>query len=215
MDEPQSGDVAVGADGLARCAWGLSTPEYQAYHDEEWGRPVGEEVPVLENLCLEGFQAGLSWLTILRKREGFRRAFAGFDPERLANFGDADVERLLQDPGIVRNRPKVLAAIANARATLRLAESGRSLAAIVWKYRPAALEVGPSSLDELPAQTAESKALSAELRRLGFKFVGPTTVYASMQSLGVVNDHLDRCHFRAAAAADLAAFKPPRDPDTD
>ncbi|MHB8465120.1 MAG: DNA-3-methyladenine glycosylase I [Acidimicrobiales bacterium] len=200
--------VALGADGISRCPWGSSTPEYQAYHDQEWGRPVGDENRVFEKLCLEGFQSGLSWLTILRKRGGFRAAFASFEPTVVAGFGDADVERLLADAGIVRHRAKILATIANAQATVRLRDQGVSLAAIVWNHQPAASRPPPSTA-ELPASTAESKALSDELRGHGFRFVGPTTAYAAMQSLGVVNDHLVGCHFRGIAEAERARFEVP------
>jgi DNA-3-methyladenine glycosylase I len=200
--------LALGPDGLARCPWSRSAPEYVTYHDEEWGRPVGDERRIYEKLCLEGFQAGLSWLTILRKREAFRAAFASFDPEVVATFDDGDVERLLGDPGIVRHRGKIVAAVGNARATLHLREQGTSLAALVWGYEPTATP-GPVAMDDLPPSTPESKALSTELRRRGFSFVGPTTVYAAMQSLGVVNDHLAGCHVRAVAEAARAAFVAP------
>jgi DNA-3-methyladenine glycosylase I len=201
-------DLVVGEDGLARCPWGASTPEYQAYHDNEWGLPVGDNNRVFEKLCLEGFQAGLSWLTILRKREAFRRAFASFDPRKVARFDDADIARLLGDAGIIRHRGKIAATIANAQATVRLAEQGVGLAALVWRYEPAA-GPAPKAMSDLPASTAESKALSAELRRDGFRFVGPTTVYAAIQSLGLVNDHLKGCHSRAIAASARASFVAP------
>jgi DNA-3-methyladenine glycosylase I len=201
--------VVTGEDGIRRCAWGASTPEYQAYHDQEWGRPVGDDRRVFEKLCLEGFQAGLSWLTILRKRDGFRKAFAAFDPSVVAAFGDADVDRLLADTGIVRNRAKVLATINNAQAALRLRDENVSLAALVWEHEPSAS--GPPGGDgDLASSTPESKSLSAELLRRGFRFVGPTTVYAAMQSLGVVNDHLHDCHFRAIAEAERAQFRVPQ-----
>lgn len=199
--------VVRGEDGVRRCAWGAS-PEYQAYHDQEWGRPVGDDSRVFEKLCLEGFQAGLSWLTILRKRDGFRKAFASFDPTKVAVFGDAEIDRLLADTGIVRHRGKILATINNAQATVRLRAQAVSLSAIVWKHEPSAS--APLGSDEdLPSSTPESKALSAELRRHGFRFVGPTTVYAAMQSLGVVNDHLADCEFRAIAQAERAQFRVP------
>jgi DNA-3-methyladenine glycosylase I len=201
-------DLVVGEDGLARCHWGASTPEYQAYHDDEWGRPVGDDTRVLEKLCLEGFQAGLSWLTILRKREGFRRAFQFFDPGAVARFDGTDIDRLLQDPGIVRHRGKIVAAIANAQATVLLASEGISLAGLVWRYEPQAHR-GPVTIGDVPPSTPESKALSAELRRHGFRFVGPTTVYAAMQSLGVVNDHLEGCWCRGAVGSARAAFRVP------
>lgn len=202
------GDLAIGEDGVARCAWGASTPEYQAYHDHEWGLPVGDDTRVFEKLCLEGFQAGLSWLTILRKRDGFRRAFAFFDPRAVSRFGEVDIDRLLHDPGIVRHRAKIVATITNAQATVRLAAQGISLAALVWRHEP---EAGPppKRISDLPASTPESKALSAELRRHGFGFVGPTTAYAAMQSLGVVNDHLEGCHCRAITESARAGFVVP------
>lgn len=200
--------VVIGEDGVRRCAWGASTPEYLAYHDQEWGRPVGDDTRVLEKLCLEGFQAGLSWLTILRKREGFRTAFASFDPTVVAAFGDADIDRLLADTGIVRHRGKILATINNAQATVRLHGEDVSLAALVWEHEPSSSRP-PGSDGDVPSSTPESKSLSAELRRRGFRFVGPTTVYAAMQSLGVVNDHLDDCEFRAIAQAERAQFRVP------
>jgi DNA-3-methyladenine glycosylase I len=200
---------ALGADdGLVRCPWGSAPPEYRAYHDDEWGRPVGDDDRVYEKLCLEGFQSGLSWLTILRKRDAFRRAFAGFDPEVVATFGEAEVVRLLGDAGIVRHRAKIVATIDNARATVRLRDDGISLSALVWKHERPLREAAPAAGD-LPASTAESKALSAELRRQGFRFVGPTTAYAAMQSLGVVNDHVERCHFRAVVEAERKRFARP------
>jgi DNA-3-methyladenine glycosylase I len=199
------GDVIVGDDGLARCSWGASSAEYVAYHDNEWGRPVRDDDRVYEKLCLEGFQSGLSWLTILRKRDGFRRAFASFDPAKVARFTDADIDRLLADTGIVRHRGKIVATITNARATMALRERGVSLADVVWSYRPAHPRV-PEALSELPASTPESKALSVDLRRNGFVFVGPTTAYAAMQSLGVVNDHVRGCHWRDVVEAELKAL---------
>jgi len=203
-----SSDLVIGQDGVARCPWGASPPEYQAYHDNEWGLPVSDDNRVFEKLCLEGFQAGLSWLTILRKREAFRRAFASFDPRLVARFDDADITRLLGDPGIIRHRGKIVATIANAQATVRLAEQGVRLAAFVWSYEPGA-RPAPKTLSDLPASTAESKALSAELRRQGFRFVGPTTAYAAMQSLGLVNDHLKGCHSRAITGSARANFDVP------
>jgi DNA-3-methyladenine glycosylase I len=201
--------VTIGEDGISRCPWGGSTPEYQAYHDQEWGRPVGDDNRVFEKLCLEGFQAGLSWLTILRKRDGFRKAFASFEPGVVAGFGDTDVDRLLADTSIVRNRAKILAAITNAQATLRLRDRGVSLAALLWKYERG--ESRPAQrMADVPASTPESKTLSAELRKHGFRFVGPTTVYAAMQSLGVVNDHLERCQFRASSQSERSQFSPPQ-----
>ena len=189
--DPAGGPVP-GPDGKLRCPWGLSAPEYVAYHDQEWGRPVRGETAIFERLCLEGFQSGLSWLTILRKRENFRAAFAGFDLNTVAAFGDADVARLMADAGIVRNRAKINAALVNARAALGLPDG---LSALVWKYagEPAA---APRTLADVPATTPESKALSAELKRHGFTFTGPVTAYATMQACGIVNDHLAACFAR-------------------
>ncbi|HEY8792390.1 MAG TPA: DNA-3-methyladenine glycosylase I [Gaiellaceae bacterium] len=188
-----------------RC-WTTSDPAYLAYHDEEWGRPVTDERGLLERLCLEGFQSGLSWLTILRKREHFRSAFAGFDPETVARFGSRDIARLLKDAGIVRHRGKIEAAIANARGTLALREDGRPLDELVWQHRPKRRKA-PRSLGDLPSTTPESAALSKELKRAGFRFVGPTTVYAAMQACGVVNDHVARCFVRAEVQREIdAAF---------
>jgi DNA-3-methyladenine glycosylase I len=177
-----------------RC-WTSKDPVYDEYHDKEWGRPVLDERGLLERLCLEGFQSGLSWLTILRKRDNFRKAFAGFDPEAVARFGARDVKRLLGDAGIVRHRGKIEAAIANARGTLALREAGTPLEQLVWAHRPKPKRAVKSIYD-LPATTPESVALSKELKRAGFRFVGPTTVYAAMQACGVVNDHIAACHVR-------------------
>ncbi len=186
-----------GDDGHRRCSWGAGDADYRAYHDQEWGRPVIDDVALYEKLCLEGFQSGLSWLTILRKRQNFRRAFAGFDPERVSAFDDADVRRLLDDAGIVRHRGKIEATIANARATLEGQRTHGSLAALVWSFEPPRRGRGvPEDLSQLPAKVPESVALSKALLGLGFKFVGPTTVYAAMQSLGLVNDHLHGCWVR-------------------
>lgn len=192
-----------GGDRRRRCGWCLSAPDYEAYHDEEWGRPVVDDVRLYEKLCLEGFQSGLSWLTILRKRDGFRQAFAGFDPVRVAGFGERDVERLLADASIVRHRGKIEATIANAGATLAVQEAHGSLAALVWSFEPPRRgRQVPKVLGDLEATTPESKALAKELKRFGFRFVGPTTAYAAMQSLGLVNDHLAGCHVRTACDAD-------------
>jgi DNA-3-methyladenine glycosylase I len=199
-----------GDDGVARCGWCLSTSDYVAYHDHEWGRPVVDDRLLYEKLCLEGFQSGLSWLTILRKRDNFRAAFAGFDPAAVAAFGDADVVRLLGDAGIVRHRGKIEATIANARATLGVQDDLGSLAALVWSFEPDRRHRRvPVRLGEITSTTPESTALSKELRRRGFRFVGPTTAYAAMQSLGVVDDHLDGCHARAACEAERAALPAP------
>jgi DNA-3-methyladenine glycosylase I len=203
-----SDGVVADEDGRNRCAWAASTVEYRTYHDNEWGRPVGDEFRIYEKLCLEGFQAGLSWITILRKRPAFRRAFAEFDPERVAHFGPPEVEALLQDARIVRHRGKIEAVITNARAVMALHSRGLSLAGLVWSYRPAT-EKEPTALGGLEASTAESRALSRELRKNGFAFVGPTTVYSAMQSLGVVNDHLAGCEWRERCEEDRQRFAVP------
>jgi DNA-3-methyladenine glycosylase I len=187
--------LAAGADGRPRCPWGVSAPEYVGYHDHEWGRPVLDDRGLYERLCLEAFQSGLSWLTILRKREAFRTAFAQFEVAVVAAFGRGDVKRLLADEGIVRNRAKIDAAIENARAALRLGEAGGSLSELIWSFRPQANST-PRSSSDLPASTPESTALARELKRRGFRFVGPTTAYALMQACGLVNDHLVGCAVR-------------------
>ena len=189
-----------------RC-WTSKDLAYNAYHDDEWGRPVVDERGLLERLCLEGFQSGLSWLTILRKRDNFRKAFANFDAERVARFRERDVERLLQDAGIVRHRGKIEAAIANARGTLALREAGTPLQQVIWAHRPKPRRAAKSIYD-LPSTTPESEALSKELKRAGFRFVGPTTVYAAMQACGVVNDHIAACYVRAAVQRDIDAAAP-------
>jgi DNA-3-methyladenine glycosylase I len=181
-------------DERRRC-WSSTDSLYVDYHDKEWGRPVTDERRLLEKLCLEGFQSGLSWLTILRKRQAFREAFADFDPDRLAQFGPRDVDRLADNAGIVRHRGKIEAAIANARATVALREA-TPLAHLIWSYRPAPTPA-PLTLADMPATTPESEALSRELKRRGFRFVGPTTLYSLMQACGVINDHLSDCFVRA------------------
>ncbi len=188
--------VVVGDDGLARCPWGASTPDYVAYHDTEWGRPVHGDVAIFERLTLEAFQSGLSWLTILRKRESFRAAFAGFDLATVAAYGDRDRERLLADAGIVRNRAKVDATITNARAALALVddEGEGALDRLVWSFAPAPRRRRPAAFAEVPATTPESAALAKALKKRGFVFVGPTTAYAGMQAMGLVDDHLAGCH---------------------
>ena len=196
----------VTKDGI--CPWGVAPPENRRYHDEEWGVPVVDDVAILEKLCLEGFQSGLSWLTILRKRDAFRRAFRGFAPETVAVFGTRDVERLLADASIVRHRGKIEATIANARAVREMHADGESLAALLWRHEPRARRA-PRTLAALPASTPESTALSKELRRHGFRFVGPTTAYAAMQSLGLVNDHLAGCPARSRVDALRAALVRP------
>ncbi len=200
----------VGDDGVARCSWGDSAPEYRPYHDTEWGFPVSDDVRLFEKLSLEGFQAGLSWLTILRKREAFRAAFAGFDFNVVAGFGDDDVARLLGDAGIVRHRGKIEAVINNAQRAIELVAAEGSLAHYVWAYEPERRTGGldRATLAEL-AHTVDSRALAKDLKRRGWRFVGPTTVYAFMQAMGLVNDHLDGCHAQAPAADARRAFTRP------
>ena len=188
---------------MSKRCWESSDPAYNRYHDEEWGLPVVDERGLYERFSLEGFQSGLSWLTILRKREAFRAAFAGFDPERVARFGERDIKRLLGDAGIVRHRGKIEAAIANARGTLALREAGTSLEEVVWRHRPDPRKPVKSIYD-LPSTTPESAALSKELKRAGFRFVGPTTVYSTMQACGVVNDHLVPCHVHDEVEREIA-----------
>jgi DNA-3-methyladenine glycosylase I len=194
-------DVARGDDGVARCRWAGSDPLYVKYHDEEWGRPIRGDDALFEMLCLEGFQAGLSWLTILRKRDAFRSAFARFRIAKVAAFDDGDVERLLGDAGIVRNRAKIEATIGNARVALELGRGG--LTELLWSFAPPPRKRRLRSFAEIPAETAESKALSKELKRRGFRFVGPTTVYAFMQSAGMVDDHLAGCDIVVGQSSDL------------
>jgi DNA-3-methyladenine glycosylase I len=185
--------VVIGADGLARCPWGASAPDYLPYHDTEWGKALHGDAALFERVSLEAFQSGLSWITILRKRPAFRAAFAGFDPDRVALFDEADVERLLADAGIVRNRAKVLATIANARAVLDL---DGSLDELLWSFAPRPPRPAPRGFGDVPAVTDESTAMAKALKRHGFRFVGPTTAYALMQATGMVNDHLADCAFR-------------------
>ncbi|MGI5154649.1 DNA-3-methyladenine glycosylase I [Microbispora sp. CA-102843] len=184
-------------DGLVRCGWAGTAPDYVAYHDEEWGRPVRGDDLVFERITLEAFQSGLSWLTILRKRDNFRKAFSGFSIPAVAAFDEGDVERLLADAGIVRNRAKIEAAVANARAALEVPDG---LSALVWKYAEEPGRV-PATLADVPARTAGSTALAKELKKQGFRFVGPTTAYALMQAIGLVNDHVADCHVRQAVTA--------------
>lgn len=193
MSEPTTRGLVVGADGLARCPWGLSDPLYVDYHDTEWGRRVRDEHGLFERVSLEAFQSGLSWLTILRKRPAFRSAFAEFDPAVVAGFTPADVDRLLTDAGIVRNRRKIEATIGNARVLMEL---DRPLSELLWSFAP---ERRPRPLTSagIPSVTPESTAMAKSLRRLGFRFVGPTTAYALMQATGMVDDHLGGCHVPA------------------
>jgi DNA-3-methyladenine glycosylase I len=199
-----------GEDSTVRCWWGDSGPEYRAYHDAEWGFPVAEDVRLFEKLSLEGFQSGLSWLTILRKREAFRRAFEGFRFERIARFGERDVGRLLGDASIVRHRGKVEAVINNAHRALELVASEGSLASYVWRFEPPP-RPRPADRDELSAlaQSPESRALAADLKNRGWRFVGPTTVYAFMQAMGLVNDHIDGCDVGRAVQHAREEFRRP------
>lgn len=195
-----------------RCAWCQATPLYRHYHDNEWGFPVADDRRLFEKLCLEGFQSGLSWLTILNKREGFRAAFANFDAEKIAAFGDDDIERLVQDAAIVRHRGKIVSTIHNARRVLELRSEFGSLAHYAWRYEPAAGE-RPERITREVARTLStspaSVAMSKDLKKRGWSFVGPTTVYAFMQAMGLVNDHLEGCHSRAPALQARAEFVMP------
>jgi DNA-3-methyladenine glycosylase I len=212
MGASSDSGVVIGEDGIARCWWADSAPEYRAYHDDEWGFPVANDTRLFEKLTLEGFQAGLSWLTILRKRPAFRAAFADFDYERVARFDEDDVTRLLGDAGIIRHRGKIEAAINNAARAVELVEAEGSLASYVWRFAPEA-EPGAGGLDreQLAARTTspEATALAKDLKRRGWRFVGPTTVYAFMQAMGLVNDHLDGCAAQPRARAARADFTPP------
>jgi DNA-3-methyladenine glycosylase I len=204
--------LVKGEDGKIRCSWGAGTPDYAAYHDREWGRPVVDDKRLFEKICLEGFQSGLSWLTILRKRENFRKAFAGFDFDKVARFKDKDVERLLADAGIIRHRGKIESTINNAARARALVDEAGSLAAYFWRFEP-----DPKSRPKKPdwatlralGTSPESIALSKDLKKRGWSFVGPTTVYAFMQAMGLVNDHIHGCYCRAEAEAERKAFKRP------
>jgi DNA-3-methyladenine glycosylase I len=209
---PQPAGILVGEDGMARCWWCGDDPVYRRYHDLEWGRPVDDDQRLFEKLSLEGFQAGLSWLTILRKRENFRKAFKGFDIEAVARFGARSVDRLLADAGIVRNRAKIQATINNARRCLELLAEFDSLASYVWRFEPDGRS-RPAVLDRAAllqiADSPESKAMSRDLRRRRWSFVGPTTAYAFMEAMGLVNDHLDRCDVRMDVEQDRRQFRRP------
>jgi DNA-3-methyladenine glycosylase I len=203
-------EIVAGEDGVARCRWADSTPDYRVYHDTEWGFPVSDDVRLFEKLSLEGFQAGLSWLTILRKRPAFRRAFAGFEFERIARFGEADVARLLADAGIVRHRGKIEAAINNARRAVELVQAEGSVAHYVWGFEPEP-RTGRRGRDghaELSV-TAESTALAKDLKRRGWRFIGPTTAYAFMQAMGLVNDHRHGCDARVSVNSARERFDRP------
>lgn len=198
----------VGPDGRARCRWSGAAPEFIDYHDREWGFPVGDDQRLFEKLCLEGFQSGLSWRTILAKRENFRAAFRDFDFDRIARFTERDVVRLLGDAGIVRHRGKIEATIHNARCARELVARDGSLAAFLWRYEPDPKRLAPP---QTVTTSAEAIALSKDLKKLGWKFVGPTTVYAFMQAMGLVNDHVDGCVVRSQAARARKAFRPSRE----
>lgn len=204
--------LSVGADGITRCAWHGNLPDYLHYHDHEWGRPMVDDTRLFEKICLEGFQSGLSWLTILRKRDNFREAFDGFNFERVANFTEADVERLVGNAGIIRHRGKIVSTINNAKRARELADEDGSLAAFFWKFEPGP-EERPAVVDiaHLRANptTAVSVRLSKELKKRGWSFVGPTTVYAFMQAMGLVNDHIEGCACRAKVEAERDAFRRP------
>ncbi|EXL03710.1 DNA-3-methyladenine glycosylase I [Aquamicrobium defluvii] len=204
--------IITGPDGMDRCFWHGNLPDYIHYHDHEWGRPVADDRRLFEKICLEGFQSGLSWLTILRKRENFREAFSGFDFERVAEFTEADVERLLGNAGIVRHRGKIVSTVNNARRARELVDEAGSLAAWFWKFEPAP-EERPAVVDlaHLRANptTAVSTRISKELKKRGWSFVGPTTVYAFMQAMGMVNDHIEGCACRAGVEAERASFRRP------
>lgn len=196
----------TGPDGRPRCRWCAATPEYLAYHDEEWGRPVADDRRLFEKLCLEGFQSGLSWRTILTKRGNFRAAFHDFDFERIAAFTEADIARLLADAGIVRHRGKIASVINNAKRAQELVREAGSLAAFIWRFEPDPAEAG---VPQTVSTSKESTALSRALKKRGWSFVGPTTVYAFMQAMGMVNDHADGCALRENSEALRRAFKRP------
>lgn len=211
MKEKKTG-LMLGADGATRCFWPGALPDYLHYHDNEWGRPVADDIRLFEKICLEGFQSGLSWLTILRKRDNFREAFSGFDFDKVAEYGETDIERLLGNPGIVRHRGKIVSTINNARRARELADEAGSLAAWFWKFEPGADErpevVDYPTLIANPT-TPTSTRISKELKKRGWSFVGPTTVYAFMQAMGLVNDHIEGCMCRPKIEAERKAFKRP------
>ncbi|WP_269933513.1 DNA-3-methyladenine glycosylase I [Aminobacter sp. HY435] len=211
MDARKTG-LLQGADGETRCFWPGGLPDYLHYHDNEWGRPVANDTRLFEKICLEGFQSGLSWLTILRKRDNFREAFSGFDFDKVAEYGESDIERLLGNPGIVRHRGKIVSTINNARRARELVDEAGSLAAWFWKFEPGPDErpkvVDYPTLIANPT-TPTSTRISKELKQRGWSFVGPTTVYAFMQAMGLVNDHIEGCMCRSKIEAERKAFKRP------
>jgi DNA-3-methyladenine glycosylase I len=210
MTEMPEDGLLTDEDGVTRCAWACSAPEYRAYHDSEWGFPVSDDVRLFETLSLEGFQAGLSWLTILRKREAFRQAFADFDFHRIARFSGRDVERLLGDAGIVRHRGKIEAVINNAERAVELLDAGQSIASYIWSFEPDPRTgtLHRATLAQITT-TDKPKALATDLKRRGWRFVGPTTVHAFMQAAGLVNDHLDGCHAKTRVDAARTQFERP------
>ena len=209
MPENQNSLLNVGPDGVSRCWWAGTAADYIEYHDSEWGRPVADDVQLFEKICLEGFQSGLSWLTILRKRENFRTAFAGFDIETVAAFDADDVERLVHDAGIVRHRGKIVSTINNAGRALEVLNEFGSLAAFVWSYEPTEIEGDRDGEWPVPSTTPTSVALAKEIKRRGWSFVGPTTVYAFMQAMGLVNDHMAGCAAGAECERARAHFSRP------
>jgi DNA-3-methyladenine glycosylase I len=212
MDEELAAGLKRGEDGKLRCAWHGNLPDYQHYHDEEWGTPVTDDIRLFEKICLEGFQSGLSWLTILRKRENFRAAFAGFDFDKVADFTDTDVERLVQDAGIIRHRGKIVSTINNAKRAQELVKEAGSLAAFFWSFEPSAADRPARVTREIimaNPTTPVSTRISKELKKRGWTFVGPTTVYAFMQAMGLVNDHLEGCYCREIVERKRAALKRP------
>lgn len=212
QNDTETNGLIKGADGRFRCFWHGGMADYQAYHDAEWGRPVSNDFRLFEKICLEGFQSGLSWLTILRKRENFRAGFAGFDFHQVAKFGDADIERLLGDAGIVRHRGKIVSTINNANRAIDMQAEFGSLAAYFWQFEPGS-EERPEKLDKATlmtlGKTDTSTRISKDLKKRGWSFVGPTTVYAFMQAMGLVNDHIEGCYIRVVCEAERAAFKRP------
>lgn len=206
-DEGKNG-IVIGDDGRPRCGWGASSDDYAHYHDTEWGRPTVDERTLFEKICLEGFQSGLSWITILRKRDNFRAAFADFDAERVATFGEGDIDRLLDDAGIIRHRGKIEATINNAQRLVELHENGTTLGALIWSFEPSVWPA-PNAMSDVAAVTDESTALAKQLKKLGFRFVGPTTAYAAMQAMGIVNDHMADCWIRQECLDERSAITPP------
>lgn len=202
MSEPENTNLHTAEDGITRCHWGKDTLDYRKYHDEEWGRPTTDDFRLFEKICLEGFQSGLSWLTILRKRENFRKAFLDFDFNKIAHYGDDEVANLLQNSGIIRHRGKIEATINNAHRAIEIVDEFGSLCAYIWQWEPKSKEphIGKGEYNHLiPSITQTSQALSKDLKKRGWKFFGPTTAYAFMQAMGLVNDHIEGCAFRDIA----------------